>query len=40
VTKGEPKPPKPKSGQSYKLNDTTKTKSGRGPEPLNTKGGQ
>lgn len=29
VTKGEPLPPTPKPGQSYRLNDPTKNKSGR-----------
>ena len=29
VTRGEPMPPTPKAGQSYKLNDPTKNKSGR-----------
>lgn len=29
VTRGEPMPPTPKSGQTYKLNDATKNKSGR-----------
>ena len=29
VTKGEPLPPTPKSGQGYKLVDPTKNKSGR-----------
>ena len=30
VTKGEPMPPTPKSGQRYMLVDPTKNKSGRG----------
>ena len=29
VTKGEPLPPPPKSGQRFKLNDPTKHKSGK-----------
>lgn len=29
VTRGEPLPPTPRAGQTYKLNDATKNKSGR-----------